>query len=743
MATRYLIGNGEKLTMPVKVKRGPSPKARPYSLGEAVSVLVPQIDATNQHFATLPDAACPDDLAVARVTLHPTFIAKSFFPDALLKEAGIASVGSRNVRIRPRKKAPPTAPDEADTTELFVAGQRSKLRVFSEFAQHISDGTKLAEQISEIEQIVPLLAQDRIKAAQADNHHVFEVGLHLPPKWIPNHIQEQFTAYAESCGFHVHPQLHFESGKLLFLAIEGDPAGLEQLARFTMMRVIRPMPKLRGFRPVMRSGIPGAAFGLPAEDPWSREPKVAILDGGLPAHHVLGDYVRHSFVSDTAAHAVQDYLEHGLAVTSAFLFGPVMPGHEAQRPFSQVDHHRVLDALSNEEDPYTLYRTLAHIQDVLRSRTYQFINLSLGPEVSVEDDDVHAWSAVIDEALDDGNVLMTVAAGNNGEGDAQLGLNRIQVPSDCVNAVTVGASDSSTIEWARASYSAVGPGRSPGRRKPDVLAFGGSHKEYFHVAEPGMVATAVPQRGTSFAAPLVLRMGVGVRAILGPEVNPLTIKALLVHSAERGEEHPDHVGWGRVPSDVNALITTEDGEARIIYQGVLEPGKYLRAPIPIPAHQLQGMVTIKATFCYASQLAPEDSSAYTKAGLEPFFRPHSGKKNIDKKTGKESEHAKTGSFFRRNEFMTEQEQRDDVHKWETVLHAEDRLQGRSLKNPVIDIHYNAREGCGNANSADRIPYALVVTVKADKHPMLHDEILAAHSKLKALAPQVHVQLGGK
>jgi hypothetical protein len=256
------------------------------------------------------------------------------------------------------------------------------------------------------------------------------------------------------------------------------------------------------------------------------------------------------------------------------------------------------------------------------------------------DAELHAWSAVIDEALDDGNTLMTVAAGNNGENDAQLGLNRIQVPSDCVNAVTVGASDSSTIDWARASYSAVGPGRSPGRRKPDVLAFGGSHKEYFHVAEPGMVATAVPQRGTSFAAPLVLRMGVGVRAILGPEVNPLTIKALLVHSAERGGEPPDHVGWGRVPSDVNALITTEDGEARI-------------------------------------------------------------------------------------------------------MHAEERFQGRSLKKPVIDIHYNAREGCGNANSADCIPYALVVTVKAGKHPMLHDEILAAHSKLKALAPRIHVQLGGK
>jgi len=50
----------------------------------------------------LPQAACPSDIAVAKVDLHPAYIAKSFFPTILLGQAGLTPVGSRTVRVRPR-----------------------------------------------------------------------------------------------------------------------------------------------------------------------------------------------------------------------------------------------------------------------------------------------------------------------------------------------------------------------------------------------------------------------------------------------------------------------------------------------------------------------------------------------------------------------------------------------------------------------------------------------------------------
>ncbi len=327
---------------------------------------------------------------------------------------------------------------------------------------------------------------------------------------------------------------------------------------------------------------------------------------------------------------------------------------------------------------------------------------------------------------------MTVAVGNNGERDAATALNRIQVPSDSVNALSVGAANHSTATWNRADYSARGPGRSPGRRKPDVLAFGGCPKEYFHVAAPGRKAQLAATMGTSFAAPLALRTAVGVRAVLGEAVHPLTIKALLIHCAEeQAVASANDVGWGRIPGDLNDIIMCGDGTARIIYQGLLRPGKYLRAPVPLPDKQLQGNVKLTATFCYASPVDVEDAAAYTKAGLTITFRP-----KVTKFSGKQ---IKPRSFFSQSEFRTEQEQRTDLGKWETVLHASEPMRGQSLKQASFDIHYNARDGGAIAGAgAEHIRYALVLTVEAHKHANLHEEILAAHSVLESIQPRVSI-----
>ena len=44
--------------------------------------------------------------------------------------------------------------------------------------------------------------------------------------------------------------------------------------------------------------------------------------------------------------------------------------------------------------------------------------------------------------------LATIAVGNDGEGPRKDGLNRIQVPSDCVNALAVGACDTIRVTLA-------------------------------------------------------------------------------------------------------------------------------------------------------------------------------------------------------------------------------------------------------------------------------------------------------
>ena len=736
MATRFLIGLGELLTYDIPPPPIIPQKAHPYTLAQAKDFLIPRMLNTALDMQSLPADACPEDVAVVKITLHPAYIAKSFFPRDLLRASDLTSIGSRTVRVKPRKDVRKTAPEVSDTTQLFVAGTRSAFARFPSIAGELSEGSKLGMQLAEIETFDLMTSTDRIRGDINTTTRVFEIGLHLLPGSGPDAVRACFDQYAKNLGFEVNHEFQFPVGRMLFLAVAGAAHLIPELAQFSLVRTVRTMPTIRGARPMARGTSVSVGFTLPAADPISNEPSVAILDGGLPDDTVVKRYIGRYLRSDETAMDIDDYNEHGLGVTSAFLFGPIEPGAMAPRPFAAADHFRVLDSLSDTEDPYELYRTLGHIEDVLLSRQYQFINLSLGPNLSTDDGDIHAWTAVLDTLLSDGETLMTVAAGNNGEADIAAGLHRVQVPADSVNALSVGASNRTTSDWARAAYSAQGPGRSPGRRKPDVVAFGGSPKEYFHVSTRGPKPQLVATMGTSFAAPYVLRTAVGVRAILGEAVHPLTIKALLIHSARNDPgAHADEVGWGRIPNDLNEIIMCGDGEARILYQGLLRSGKYLRAPVPLPKTPLSGRVSLSATFCYASPVDVEDAAAYTKAGLTIAFRPHFEK---IKKGGKS---ATTKAFFSQQEFRTEQEQRSDLGKWETVLHASHTMLGTSLSQACFDIHYNSRDGGANSSAgSELIRYALVLTVRAPKHVDLHSDILASHSLLKAIEPRISVPL---
>lgn len=144
---------------------------------------------------------------------------------------------------------------------------------------------------------------------------------------------------------------------------------------------------------------------------------------------------------------------------------------------------------------------------------------------------------------------------------------------------------------------------------------------------------------------------------------------------------------------------------------------------------------MKATFCYASPTDPQDAAAYTRAGLEVVFRPH------DDKVKEGKANAETKSFFDMKQYATEHERRADGGKWETVLHGAKTFLGSSLQNPVFDIHYNAREAGGKAARAEKIRYALIISVEAPRHADLYNDILRAYAEtLVPITPQVSLPI---
>jgi hypothetical protein len=63
------------------------------------------------------------------------------------------------------------------------------------------------------------------------------------------------------------------------------------------------------------------------------------------------------------------------------------------------------------------------------------------------------------------------------------------------------------------------------------------------------------------------------------------------------------------------------------------------------------------------------------------------------------------------------------------------------RNPVFDVHYNARIGGRNAVSASKIPYALVITIESKKTRNLYNRILQRYPTiLEPLRPVVEIPI---
>lgn len=161
----------------------------------------------------------------------------------------------------------------------------------------------------------------------------------------------------------------------------------------------RGMPALRPYRPsALRGGSASFTLKLPTEGPLDPTLRGVVFDGGLPATIDLTRWVT-LIEPDKIGPSVPHLVDHGLGVTGAYLFGSLVPGVTPPRPLCHLDHVRVLDDDSGKDLEVidVLTRIVEHLDD--NDGLYQFMCLSLGPDMAVDDDEVTAWTAELDRRL--------------------------------------------------------------------------------------------------------------------------------------------------------------------------------------------------------------------------------------------------------------------------------------------------------------------------------------------------------
>lgn len=741
-----LIGRGERLFQDGVWPSSRGGKADPYSIAQQRSILTPVLRDLASTVSTRDKTLIPRGEVAAKISVHPEFLAKSYFPSALFKSSGLRLIGSRSISITPRGMVNGKSPERRPSALLIVAGTQTGFDRTAELLNSNDATGALVHDFCRIESIDPFLAIDR--KIGFDLVHFdgwLEVVLHAGIG--DEDIKQTFFKRVESCGGSVDSKRARSIGGLTFVPIQAPIAHatdfIREIENFTHLRIVRNMPFLSQDPFIDVENVTRAiSIGplLPSGPAVDENINAVIMDGGF-ASGLL------PWVNASDAHGVPSIassLSHGMAVTSAFLFGAIKEDQqEVNRPFCNVDHVRVLPSTATDARVGDVIDRIINTLQAARElgKPYSLANLSLGPNFPINDDDPHEWTVRLDDFLSLGDLFMTVAAGNDGVHGRDLG--RIQPPADAVNAFSVGASDGFDSSAMRAPYSCLGPGRSPGLVKPDAVTFGGAQHAPLRLIDPstGMLITTA---GTSYSAPLAMRLAAGVMAAVQQNVQPTILHALLISRAQfssrKGHDQTE-MGWGVLPESYEEILYSDADEVVVMYQGVIAKGQPIRAQIPLPSTLMSdSKITVSATFSYRALVDPAHPVTYTRGGLEVLFQPD-GKNSV--------------SFFSKSKYDAEQDLRLDALKWETCRHRSRKISLSKMKNPSFLIRYQGREegasdeppikdALGNLLPAElqpsALPFALVIRLKVPAVTNLSDLVLNQFDVLSEVPLKTQIQI---
>ena len=744
---RPLLVNGEALSLDVQA---PSPgggeKYEPQTVDQARAALLPQVTGAVDAAARLPQTLRAPDRVYVEARLLPNYLAASYFPTELLSHLGASPVGSR------ADVAPYTTKSKsvlAQTRRLIFAVSDSGL---DELRRLIRDGgrsrteTQALAQIRELDEIALPSERQILRApepALAASHgpRMWEAVLHPltsrlgEPVPLDADTLERWFALIAAAGGQTYPEYIRRVGGLTFTPVSLDDDHAATLVRFNPLRVLRPMPQIRprprfGTRSVARLSAPTT------HHPVSSAVSVGVFDGGVDTAHRSASLFAIPTRDLTTAAPDQDELDHGTGVTAAVLYGLVSPGQQAPQPPLPVESYRVLPAPDIPGDLYG-YWVLDRIKEAVEARGHHLVNLSLGPEMAVEDEmEPNRWTSELDKLAWERDVLFVVAAGNDGDQDQATGLHRVQVPADMANGIAVGACDTPAPEtpWARAPYSSMGPGRHGARIQPLGVQFGGCDRRLFNVVRAD--GSFLEATGTSFAAPITTHALADLTTRL-PRVNSSVLRAFATHFAERPRNHRklrDEVGYGRQPISFEDALDCAPNEAHVLYVDEIERNDLLGYQLPV-AGTFSKVMQLRLTIAYASPVDPTQPTEYTSASLELVMRPHHRIHSFRPPQGvaarpvtldiggtearallaqgwTPSQEPITKTLAAATSGASEIQLRDSG-KWETVRHYRVSLKPGEVELPRLELSYVARRSGALDNSPTKVPFAILVSVIGD------------------------------
>lgn len=302
-----LIANGHELIGQLSWPTGGGKKWKPYSIAEARQILQLQLLSVADIANATPKQFAPRGEITAQVVLHPAFLAKSYFPATILRTSGLVIVGSKPVKVIPRRaKKETNRPTE--TASIFVSGTAENFEEMNERLLSIGTPAKHQEQFERIEFINAYSAIEKLRIS-TDSPWPDHVHITLHATEADTDIQVAFRELVETLGGQILDRgFRFVPG-LTFVAVRIPPENIQELARFTRIRLVRSLPELQEELILDQNITKGYNnISVPTENPLSTI-RTAIFDGGIS--NVFPGHANEISIAGQLASSPSD-LAHGI-----------------------------------------------------------------------------------------------------------------------------------------------------------------------------------------------------------------------------------------------------------------------------------------------------------------------------------------------------------------------------------------------------------------------------------------------
>lgn len=729
-----LLIKGEKLAEQATKGLSGGLKDYPYTYEEAKKRILLDIDKIMNYIPEHEEYFLSNQYFLS-VRLNEGFLAKSYVPTLFKKEC-MEIVGARiyNRRIDEKGKV-------QKSKLYFLRCSKANLEWFklNLLENKFNQNEKL--QLRSMEAINFLSWSEKIFGLDSqDSYSDVEIVLH-PIDGDIEQVQNILDTIL-SGGYELKRYDHgpiFILGKLKQMEVE-------KIASYNFLRSIHPSPSVNLTPSIKKSII----RNLPRVPQGMSKSKltIGVFDGGIiPNNKYLKPFVEQI---DLSSEPLSDEcLIHGSQVCSSLLYGDISTLSEDSElpiPSFKVECFRVLPEQN-------WYKVIDNIEKIVSEKDYiNVFNISFGPRGPIFDDEIDRFTYALDKMAYKGK-LFIIAAGNDGE--VAEPFNRIQVPSDSINNITVGAFSIINGIKQRAPYSCIGDGREGGKVKPDLLAFGGSEGNEFHVIDHTGLERVLSS-GTSLSTPLVTKT-IGDLLARSKDLTPRILRTLLIHTAVPLNMHAKEEGFGLVADDIDSILNCNETTVTILYEGYIYPKKAIKLPIPLPDAKKftqNSSITFKWTISTVATVDMADSDLYSKECIEYTFYPNSDMYSFTKKgckpikvdISKDSELMnqliKDGYKQSKNpvsdskKSRTEGELRKNEKKWDTIIRDQISKRCSSIKEPFLIISGLSRDDINTL----KIPFCVALTVSNPKYESnLYADIQSTYKELVPLELESEIE----